>query len=86
MDFFVVLEKTGSSKTNHIPTATMAFQSYGPTKFRASELNDKVKEAVESAIVLDSISAVRLNSDYDFTNPATKRYRYQALYVITYLT
>lgn len=82
---FVVLEKTGSSKTNQIPTATMAAQSYGPTLYDAAELNEEVKAAIESAIVLPEISAVRLNSDYNFTNTQTKKYRYQALYVITYL-
>ena len=82
---FVVLEKTGSSKVNQIPTATIAAQSYGPTLYDAAQLNEEVKIAIESATVLPEISAVRLNSDYNFTNPTTKQYRYQALYVITYL-
>ena len=82
---YVVLEKTGSSKVNKIPTATIAVQSYGPTLYDAAELNEQVKTVIESAIVLPEISAIRLNSDYNFTNPTTKQYRYQALYVITYL-
>lgn len=82
---FVVLEKVGSSQTNHIPTATMAAQSYGPTLYDAAKLNELVKVAIESSIELNEISSVRLNSDYNFTNTETKKYRYQALYVITYL-
>lgn len=84
LESFVVLEKTGSSKVNHIPSATIAVQSYGKSLYEAAKLNEQVKDAIESAIELDEISAVRLNSDYNFTDTATKRYRYQALYVITY--
>ena len=82
---FVVLQKTGSAKTDHIPSATIAAQSYGSSKYEAAQLNETVKSAIEGAIELNEISKVELNSDYDFTDTATKRYRYQALYVITYL-
>lgn len=84
LESFVVLEKTGSSKVNHIPSATIAAQSYGKSLYEAAKLNEQAKNAIESAIELDEVSAVRLNSDYNFTDTATKRYRYQALYVITY--
>lgn len=83
VDSFVLLEKTGSSKTNHIPTATIAGQSYAPSLLAAAELNEELKTAIEDSIELNEISSVRLNSDYNFTNTATKRYRYQCIYVIT---
>lgn len=79
-DMYIVLEKTGSSKTNHIKTATFAVQSYAPTMYEAAALNEIVKGVVESAIVLDDISKVTLNSDYNFTDTAEKRYRYQAVF------
>lgn len=82
---YVVIEKTGSTETNHIPTATLAFQSYGASLYDAAVLNDAVKSVVKRSTQLDQISSVRLNSDYNFTDPETKRYRYQALFVITYL-
>ena len=84
IEAFVVLEKTGSSKTNHIPTATIALQSYGPSLYEAALLNEQVKDAIERMVELDEVSAVRLNSDYNFTDTRSKRYRYQCLYVITY--
>ena len=84
IDSFVLLEKTGSSKVNHIKTATIAAQSYGPSMLEAAELNELVKDAIEASIELDEISAVRLNSDYNFTNTATRKYRYQCIYVLTY--
>lgn len=81
---FVVLEKTGSSETNKIKQATMAAQSYGKTMLAAAELNEKVKAAFENMIELPQIGSVSLNSDYNFTNTATEKYRYQAIYVLTY--
>lgn len=82
---YVVLEKTGSSEENHIPTATIAVQSYGGSLYDAASLNESVKTIMKDAIQLDTISAIRLNSDYNFTDTTTKKYRYQALFVVTYL-
>ena len=39
---------------------------------------------MEEAVSLDDISKVSLNSDYNFTDPDTKRYRYQAIFNIWY--
>lgn len=79
-DAFVVLEKTGSGKINHICSATIAVQSYGATLYDAAELNERVKAAMEDSITLDGITAVGLNSDYNYTDTATKNYRYQAVF------
>lgn len=80
----VLIQKTGSSRTNHIAYATFALQSYGTSLYAAAVLNDKVKAAMDGLIVLHEISASRLNSDYNFTDTQTNRYRYQAVYDITY--
>lgn len=79
---FVVLDKIGSSKENYLSSSTVAFQSYAESKFQAALLNEQVKEAIENMIVLDEISKVELNSDYNFTDTTTKEYRYQAVYEI----
>ncbi len=81
---YVVFEKTASGKTNHLPSATVAFQSYAETLYTAAKLNEKVKSAVESLIELDEIRGLDLNSDYNFTDTTTKEYRYQAVYDIRY--
>lgn len=81
---FVVMEKTGSGKRNHLNDATFAFQSYGKTMLEAAQLNELVKEAVESLITIQDIASVRLNSDYNFTDTTTKEYRYQAVFDIRY--
>ena len=82
---FVLLEKTGSGRTNYINSATFAFQSYGETLYKAAKLNDEVKVAVFSLVELGLVSRVELNSDYNFTDTTTKDYRYQALFDITYM-
>ncbi len=76
---FVVLEKTSGGKKNHLNQATLAIQSYGQSLEEAAFLNEEVKRAVEKMIELPSISRVELNSDYNFTDTETKRYRYQAV-------
>lgn len=81
---YVVFEKTSSSKNHHLPSATIAFQSYADTLYNAVVLNEKVKTVVENLIELDEIRGLTLNSDYNFTDTTTKEYRYQAVYDIRY--
>lgn len=81
---FVVLEKTGGGMENHIQRATVAIQAYGPTLYDAIVLNERIKTAMLYGETPPEIAGVRLNSDYNYTDPTTKRYRYQAVYDITY--
>ncbi len=81
---FIVVQKTGESRENCISTAILAVQSYAPSLNKAAELNDEVKTAMFSAVELPGIAAVRLNSDYNFTDTTTKDYRYQAVFDVTY--
>ena len=77
-------EKTGSSREERIDRAMLAIQSYAPSMYEAARLNERVKVAMDSAAELDAVSASRLNSDYNFTDTTTKRYRYQAVYDLVY--
>lgn len=81
---YVVIDKIGSSKENHLLSSTIAFQSYAESKYQAAFLNEQVKEAVENMIQLDEIAGVSLNSDYNFTDTTTKEYRYQAVFDINH--
>ena len=81
---FVLFEKTSSGKSNHLKSATFAFQSYAKSMYDAAMLNEKVKEVVEQMIELPEISGIELNSDYNFTDEETKEYRYQAVFDINY--
>jgi len=79
---YVLFEKTGSSKRNYLPESTFAFQSYAESMYEAAKLNEEVKEAVEDLIILDKISKIKLNSDYNYTDTEAKSYRYQAVFDI----
>lgn len=79
-DRYVLLEKTGSGRSNRLGSSTFAFQSYAESLYEAATLNEQTKAAVDSLIELNEIARVQLNSDYNFTDTVTKRYRYQAVY------
>lgn len=81
---FAVIERTGSWKQNHVPGATLAVQSYAPSLLDAAQLNENVKAAMETVAEEPEIGSIRLNSDYNFTDYTTRRYRYQAVFDITY--
>lgn len=81
---FVLVEKTGSSRTNHIDGATIAIQSYAKSMVETIELNEEVKRVMDGIIELDEIGGCDFDTDYNYTDPSTKQYRYQAVYFITY--
>jgi hypothetical protein len=83
-DSFVLIEKTGSSRENHINHATLAVQSYAMSMYEAAKLNESVKKTLDAIVQLDEVGASVLNSDYNFTDTTTKRYRYQCIYDLAY--
>lgn len=81
---YVLVEKTGSGKENHIFDATIVVQSFSDTMYHAAMLNEKVKAAMENIVVLDDITRCDLNTDYNYTDTSRKKYRYQAVFDITH--
>lgn len=81
---YVLIEKTGSGADNYLKQATLAIQSYSTSLYKAALLNEKVKEAMEKVIALDNICRCELNSDYNYTDTARKKYRYQAVFDIVH--
>lgn len=81
---YLLVEKVGSSEENFIQTAQITIQSYSTSLLKAAQLNDVVKAAMRDMAELDSVSSCGLNSDYNYTDTATRRYRYQALFNIVY--
>jgi hypothetical protein len=80
----VLIEKTGGGEENHIRHSTIAVKSIAESLYKAALLNEEVKDLMSSAISLDDIAKVELNSDYNFTDTSTKQYRYQAVFDITH--
>ena len=77
---YVIIEKTGSGRENRLNSATLAIKSHAPTLYGAAELNEAVKAAMDNAVSLSSVTRCRLNSDYNYTEDATRQYRYQAVF------
>ncbi len=83
-DAFVLLERTGGGERGLLCTPVFAVQSYGPSLLAAAQLNERVKAIMQGMAELPQICKVQLNTDYNFTDTATKRYRYQAVFEITH--
>lgn len=82
---YIVIGKVGGGCENHIDSAIMTIRSYSGTMAQAASLNQQVKRLMLYELVnLPEIAGVYLNSDYPQAEPGTKRYRYQAVYDITY--
>ena len=82
---YVIVEKTGSTMTNQIYDVTVAIQSYSDTLLGAATLNEDVKDAMVDLYSETNVGRVKLVTDYNYTNTAAKKYRYQAVYnVIEY--
>lgn len=81
---YVLFEKTSGGKEDQIRRATIAFQSYAESMYESAKLNEEVKEAMDKSIYYVDIGRAKLNSDYNFTDTTTKRYRYQAVYDIAF--
>jgi len=80
----VVLEKIGGSRENYIYTSMISALSYGESLYEAACLHERVKDAVFESIVLDEVSSCSLNSEYNNTDTAAKRYCYRAVFNITH--
>ena len=84
-DKYIIIEKTGSSRTNRIDQAMIAIQSYSKNSLlEAMELNEEIKQAMAEMPQMDDIFSCKLNSDYNFTSTSTKEYRSQAVFNMFY--
>lgn len=81
---FVTVEKTGSSTADRIPTATIAVQSWSTSRAAAEALNETVKAAMAGLDAEDEISRCALESDYNYTDLATNKPRYQAVFAVVH--
>ena len=85
---FVLIEKTGGAQVNHIDSSIITIQSYASSMEMAAELNDVVKfwmlDGMVGLITVDEVAKVSLNSDYNYTDTTSKRYRYQAVFEIVH--
>lgn len=79
---YVILEKTGSSRSETLYDSTFAFQCYAGTLYNAAELTETLISVMDNLDGLNEICRVTLNNSYNYTDTSTKRYRYQTVYDI----
>ena len=79
---FIVLDRIGMGKTNHITSYEMAVQSYGSTALDAATLNELVIETMENAIADDRFARIHLNNSQMQTDTTRKLNRYQSTFEI----
>lgn len=81
---YIIIEKVGGGESIGMKSATIAIQSYGTSLADSAMLNEEVKEALREIDDQNPVSSAELNSDYNFTDTETHRYRYQAVYDFIY--
>lgn len=84
---YMLIEKVGSSDgaAHRVGKAMITVQSISAQSLSsAALLNEEVKQAMWKLEADNRVTKVRCNSDLNYTDPETHRYRYQALFEITY--
>ena len=81
---YYIVARVGVSPENHIHRGRITVQSYAPSLVEAMALNRAAYDAMQSLPELSAVTAAGLVSDYNFTDTATNRYRWQAVYEISY--
>lgn len=83
---FVILERVGGRQELGIERASFAVQSYSDSMYGACALNEKVRTAMLDLIADPHISHIELDSDYNYTDTETKKYRYQGIYDLVFFS
>lgn len=82
---YLLVEKQGSGERERLDEAMITVQTYAPSLYETATLNLSVKKIMlNMAAELDEVTRCECSSDYNFTDPQTHRYRYQAVYIIRY--
>lgn len=77
---YVTVEQLSSRSSDRVYAASIAVQSWGESRERASEINEQVKNAMAEAAALDTVSRCALTNDYYYPDIETKHPRYQAVF------
>lgn len=79
---FYILERMGGSEENFIKSSQFVIQSYAETLYRAAVMDEEAIAAMANAVTVEDVISTSLNSHYNYTDTASKQYRYQALFDI----
>lgn len=79
---FVVLKKADTGREDFLYKSMFLVRSYAPTLLAAAELSEQVMQAMLTLPECSDVSGCYLTGDYNFTDTASKQYRYQAVFDI----
>ena len=73
---FILLEKVGGGLNDQIDSGSIAVQSYSLNSlYEAASLDEEMRNVMFGMVALNSISEIRLASNYNHTDVRTKRNR-----------
>lgn len=81
---FVIVEWIGAGEADHIRSATVAVQTYAGRMVDALQMCETAIEAMQALPDKNRVTAVELNSAYNYTDEEEHMYRYQAIFDLTY--
>ncbi len=82
---YVLIEKIGSAYANRLDAAMIAVQSYDTSLLKAAELSHTIKQIMHKMPEqITNVTRCVCTGDYNHTDTATHRYRYQAVFDISY--
>lgn len=82
---YVVLKVLDGGRVNFIDAVTFDILSYSPSLQTASELNEKVKEAMFNIIEEPSISSSSCGGGGQSIDTSTKEYAYECIFNLYYM-
>lgn len=79
-----VLEKVGGGREDLVRHTMLALSSRAPSLYEAAQMQETAMGIMFNAAALDAVSDVKLNTEYNNTDTASKDYQYEAVYEITH--
>lgn len=80
---YIVIERTGQTRTNFIYESILAVQDYCKSLYEAAQLNHLINNTMLDELVKEKeISSVQMNGSTNFTDPSKKQPRYQSVFAI----
>ena len=68
---YLLVERTGKSKDNHVLHATIVIQSYADSLYRAAQISDSVEKLMEGFAALENIESTYLTLKFKISESAS---------------
>lgn len=79
-----LLERVGGGQQDTVYRSMFAVTVSAPTLYETVQLHEQARDAMLGADALAAVSRAALNTEYNDTDTAEKRYQYTAVYEITH--